>query len=63
MRRSAIIAIGFCLGLVVAGAVNAALVTLLPEGLRSVGLVWGTTGLATAVTIAACWILFPYRRP
>ena len=63
MRHSAVIAIGFCLGLVVAGPVNAALVALLPDGLRSAGLLWGTTGLATAGTIAACWVLFGYRRP
>jgi hypothetical protein len=63
MRRSAVIVIGFSLGLVVAGAVNAALVTLLPDGLRNAGTVWGATALVTVLTIAACWILFAYRRP
>jgi hypothetical protein len=63
MRRSAVIAIGFCLGLIIAGAVNAALVTLLPDGFRSASVVWGATAFVTAVSMTACWVFLAYRRP
>jgi hypothetical protein len=63
MPRYSMVAIGFCLGVVIAGIVNAALVTLLPDGVRGVAIVWATTAVVTAVTMGACWAIPMYRRP
>jgi hypothetical protein len=63
MPRYTVVAIGFCLGVVIAGVVNAALVTLLPEGSRSVAVVWAATAVVTAVTMGACWVVLMDRRP
>jgi hypothetical protein len=63
MPRYSMVAIGFCLGVVIAGVVNAALVTLLPDGARGVAIVWATTALVTAVTMGACWVIPMHRRP
>jgi len=49
-------------GLVLAGAVNAALVTWLPASTRGPLIVWTTTVLVVATTIAAWWALRARRR-
>jgi hypothetical protein len=50
------------IGLVLAGAVNAALVTWLPSSARGPHIVWTTTLLLVATTIAAWRVLRSRRR-
>jgi hypothetical protein len=60
MGRGLAIAAGLCIGLLMAGLVSAALVTVVRPQLRGVELVWAVTTVTVVATTAAVWRLW-YR--
>jgi hypothetical protein len=62
MHTGVLLLAAFVLGVLVAGPISAALVTVLPPDLRLAPVVWASAGLVVAATMAACWALFLRRR-
>ncbi|MGE0705253.1 MAG: hypothetical protein AB7P22_15085 [Vicinamibacterales bacterium] len=54
MTRTLSMVVGVLVVLLIAGVVNAAVITALPEHLRFEGLVWTAT-MAIALAVAALW--------
>ena len=57
MKRALAIVAGVVVGMLLSGAVAAALIPLLPAPLQSAGTVWATTAVVVALAVLASWML------
>ena len=57
MKRALAIAAGVVVGMLLSGAVAAALIPLLPPRLQGASTVWATTAVVVALAVLASWML------
>ncbi len=62
MTRTLSMVVGILVVLLIAGVVNAAVITALPEHLRFEGLVWTATTIVALVAAAVWWTSIARRR-
>jgi hypothetical protein len=62
MRHAGVLAVGFCLGILLAGPVAAVLVWSVPPHVRGAAVVWAVTAVTVGATMAAAWVWRARRR-